>query len=164
MSPRRNWNSPNPSLASECSPPPRNEGGGAHSPEGEGSGDSPSRRLEKKLSTLPTLWRHPYYCYIFGGQVCLISCVWKVTKLVFSRAERVAIKIIDKSLLDSKTSKMLLREITVMAASNHPCLVKWVFQIITNQIKIFIVLFIAIQAIDWIDTHQVTFKLQLYLQ
>jgi hypothetical protein len=43
---------------------------------------------------------------------------------LFSHAERVAIKIIDKSVLDSKTSKMLLREITVMAASNHPCLVK----------------------------------------
>ncbi len=28
MSPRRNWNSPNPSLASECAPPPRTGGGG----------------------------------------------------------------------------------------------------------------------------------------
>ncbi len=53
ISPRRNWYSPNPSLASECAPPPR---GGAHSPEGEGFGESQFRRLEKKLSTLPTLW------------------------------------------------------------------------------------------------------------
>jgi hypothetical protein len=28
--PRRNWDSPNPFLASECSPPPRNMGEGAH--------------------------------------------------------------------------------------------------------------------------------------
>ena len=27
---RRNWDSPNPFLASECSPPPRNRGEGAH--------------------------------------------------------------------------------------------------------------------------------------
>jgi serine/threonine protein kinase len=38
--------------------------------------------------------------------------------------ERVAIKIIDKTVLDSKTTKMLLREISVMSSSNHPCLVK----------------------------------------
>jgi hypothetical protein len=28
MSPRQNWDSPNPSLASECGPPPRTGGGG----------------------------------------------------------------------------------------------------------------------------------------
>jgi hypothetical protein len=55
MSPRRNWDSPNPSLASECAPPPRTGGEGAHSPAGEGLGKSRFRRLEKKLSTLPTL-------------------------------------------------------------------------------------------------------------
>ncbi len=57
MSPRRNWDSPNPSLASECVPPPRI--GGEHSPAGEGLGESQFRRLEKNLSTLPTL-RVPY--------------------------------------------------------------------------------------------------------
>ncbi len=30
MSRRRNWDSPNPSLDSECSPPPRTGGGGGH--------------------------------------------------------------------------------------------------------------------------------------
>jgi hypothetical protein len=34
--PRRNWDSPNPSLASEFAPPPRTKGGGGHSPAGEG--------------------------------------------------------------------------------------------------------------------------------
>jgi hypothetical protein len=39
MSPRRHWASPNPSLASECAPPPEPGGGGvAHSPAGEGLG------------------------------------------------------------------------------------------------------------------------------
>jgi hypothetical protein len=55
MSPRQNWDSPNPSLASECAPPPEPDGG-AHSSAGEGLGESQFRRLEKKLSTLPTLW------------------------------------------------------------------------------------------------------------
>ncbi len=51
--PRRNWDSPNPFLASECSPPPRNRGGGGLRV--GGWGESQFRRLEKKLSTLPTL-------------------------------------------------------------------------------------------------------------
>ncbi len=55
MSPRRNWDSPNPSLTSECAPPPGP--GGAHSPAGEGLGESQLLRLEKKLSTLPILWQ-----------------------------------------------------------------------------------------------------------
>jgi hypothetical protein len=62
MSPRRNWDSPDPSLASECAPPPRPGGGGAHSPAGEGLGKSQFRRLEKKLSTLLTLWTLPFNC------------------------------------------------------------------------------------------------------
>ena len=53
MSPRRNWDSPTPSLASECAPPPRTAGGG-----GEGLGESYFRRLEKKLSTLPIHCAH----------------------------------------------------------------------------------------------------------
>ncbi len=53
MSPRRNWDSPNSSLASECALPPRT--GVAHSLTGEGLGESQFRRQEKKLSTLPTL-------------------------------------------------------------------------------------------------------------
>jgi hypothetical protein len=50
MSPRRNWDSPTPSLASECDPPPGTGGGGAHSPAGEGVGESQFRRLEKSLA------------------------------------------------------------------------------------------------------------------
>jgi hypothetical protein len=54
MSPRRSWDSPNPSLASECAPPPRTGGGTLAA--GEGLGESQFWRLEKKLSTLHTLW------------------------------------------------------------------------------------------------------------
>jgi hypothetical protein len=52
MSPRRNWYSPTPSLASDCGPPPGNKDGegGAHSLAGEGLGESQSRRLEKSLA------------------------------------------------------------------------------------------------------------------
>jgi hypothetical protein len=53
MSPRWNWDSPTPSLASEYAPPPRTKGG-AHSPAGKGLGESQFRRQEK--STLATLW------------------------------------------------------------------------------------------------------------
>jgi hypothetical protein len=52
MSPRRNWDSPNPSPASECALPPGQKGGGAHSPEAKGVGESQFQRLEKKRSTL----------------------------------------------------------------------------------------------------------------
>jgi hypothetical protein len=64
MSPRRNWDSPNPSLASECAPPPQN-GDGAQLPAGEGLGESQFRRLEKKLSTLPILWRRLFENYTY---------------------------------------------------------------------------------------------------
>ncbi len=51
MSPRRNWDSPTPSLASECAPSPGTKGGGgAHFPAGEGFGESQFRRLEKSLA------------------------------------------------------------------------------------------------------------------
>ncbi len=43
MSPRRNWDSPTPSIASECAPPPNPGGGG-------GVGESQFRRLEKSLA------------------------------------------------------------------------------------------------------------------
>ncbi len=56
MSLRRNWDSPNPSPASECALPPGPKGVGvAHSPAAKGVGGFQFRRLEKKLSTLPTL-------------------------------------------------------------------------------------------------------------
>jgi hypothetical protein len=57
MSPRRNWDSPNPSPASECSLALWTKRvGGGHSPAAKGLGESQFRRLEKKRSTLPTLW------------------------------------------------------------------------------------------------------------
>ncbi len=55
MSPRRNWDSPTPSHASECAPPLETKGGRAHLPVGEGLGEFQFRRMEKNLSTLPTL-------------------------------------------------------------------------------------------------------------
>jgi hypothetical protein len=53
-----------PSLASGCAPPRRTGGlgGWAHSPAGEGLGESQSKSDDKKLRTLPTLW---FYCTIF---------------------------------------------------------------------------------------------------
>jgi hypothetical protein len=53
MSPRRNWDSPNPTLASECVPLPPGTKGGGHTR--LRVRDSQFRRLEEKLSTLPTL-------------------------------------------------------------------------------------------------------------
>jgi hypothetical protein len=47
-------------IYSECAPPPGTKGGSAHSPAGEGLGESQFRRLDKKLSILPTLWLMGY--------------------------------------------------------------------------------------------------------
>ena len=60
LSHRPNWGPPNPYPACECLPPltPRG-GGGAHSPADEGWGGSQFWRLEKKPSTLSTLWVEP---------------------------------------------------------------------------------------------------------
>ncbi len=59
MSPRWNWDSPicmHPLSRQRVCPSPRNQGvGGAHSRAGEGLRESQFQRLEKKLSTLPTL-------------------------------------------------------------------------------------------------------------
>jgi hypothetical protein len=52
MSPRRSWDSPTPSLASECAPPTGTKGGWEHSRAGEGLGEYQFQRLEKRLSTL----------------------------------------------------------------------------------------------------------------
>jgi hypothetical protein len=41
---------PNPSLASECAPPPGTKGEGVHSPTGVGMGESQFRRLEKSIA------------------------------------------------------------------------------------------------------------------
>ncbi len=58
MSPRRNWDPLTPFPASEWNVPPPGTKRGAHSPAGEGVGESQFRRLEKKLSTLSiTLWK-----------------------------------------------------------------------------------------------------------
>jgi hypothetical protein len=54
MSPRRNWDSPNPSLASECAPPPEPGGGGTHAC-WLGVGGVPIPTTGEKLSNLPTL-------------------------------------------------------------------------------------------------------------
>ncbi len=75
MSPRRNWDSPNPSpQASVPSPPPPGpKGGGPHSPAAKGVGESQFRRLEKKLSTLPLL------CGIEASQTSVF--VWFSTRI-----------------------------------------------------------------------------------
>ncbi len=55
MSSRRNWDSPNPSLDSECAPPLSFRTGGgevAHSPAGEGSPNSDDWRKSIELCLL----------------------------------------------------------------------------------------------------------------
>ncbi len=57
MLPRRNWYSPPPPLLPQASVPlpPATKGGEEKSPAGEGLGESQFRRLEEKVSSLPTL-------------------------------------------------------------------------------------------------------------
>jgi hypothetical protein len=47
MSPRRNWDSPNPSFASECAPPPGSKGGGGTLACGRGVGGVPIPTTKK---------------------------------------------------------------------------------------------------------------------
>jgi hypothetical protein len=59
MSPSRNWDSPNPSLASECAPPPRTGGGGGSTHAcGWRVRGYPIPTTWEKLSTLPSLCSH----------------------------------------------------------------------------------------------------------
>ncbi len=55
LSPRRNGTLPHPLSPASVPLPPGTKGGRTHLPTGEGLGESQFRRLEKKLSTLPTL-------------------------------------------------------------------------------------------------------------
>jgi len=56
--------------------------------------------------------------------------------------ERVAIKLIDKTKLDGKMTKMLLREITVMDACHHPHLVR-LYEVVENNSKIHLTMQLA---------------------
>jgi hypothetical protein len=96
MSLRRNWDSPNKSLASECDPPPRTGGGGAHSPAGEGLG-SPNADDWRKSLALCLLCDFTYErisppnnktisidiimpeaaCSLFIVQITLWSLIWR---------------------------------------------------------------------------------------
>ncbi len=64
MSSRRNWDSPTPSLNSECAHPhePRGGGGGAHSPAGKVLGESQFGRLEKSLALCLLCGEHCLLC------------------------------------------------------------------------------------------------------
>ncbi len=56
MSLRRNWDSPNSSLASECAPPPRTVGGGGgHTRQGVRGWGSPNSDDWRKSLALPAL-------------------------------------------------------------------------------------------------------------
>jgi hypothetical protein len=81
MSPRHNWELglSHPLSRQQVCPSPRNQrGGGAHSPAGEGLGESQFRRLEKKFSTLPTLWgtqplSRSNWCFSCNGWTFIVT-------------------------------------------------------------------------------------------
>ncbi len=52
---------PTPFLASKCAPPPGTKGGLAHSPAGEGLGESQCRRLEKSLALFQLCGFYNYF-------------------------------------------------------------------------------------------------------
>ncbi len=63
MSPHRDWDSPTPSPASECAPPPEPKGGGSHTRLlVRGVEESQFRLLEKKLTALPTMFITTVIC------------------------------------------------------------------------------------------------------
>ena len=56
--------------------------------------------------------------------------------------ERVAIKVIDKTKMDGKITKMLLREITMMDACYHPHLVR-LYEVVETNNKIHLIMQLA---------------------
>jgi hypothetical protein len=62
FSSRPHWNSPTPSPAGECVPPPFGWGGGAHSLAGEWLGESQFRRGDRHCSTLGIYVLFALYC------------------------------------------------------------------------------------------------------
>ncbi len=68
MSPRRNWDSPTPSFASECAPPPEPKGGGGglHTRLRVRGCGSPTG---EKLITLPTLWSIWFFSPLQSSEV-----------------------------------------------------------------------------------------------
>jgi hypothetical protein len=72
---RRNWDSPNPSPAGECAPPPLVPGGGAHLLAREGMGESQFRRGDIHFwysICICTLWGRPVD-WLMPGSVHLTS-------------------------------------------------------------------------------------------
>ena len=63
MSPRRNWDSPNPSLASECAPPPRT---GGHTRLRVRGWESPNSDDWRKNSASSVLRKNKVQILIFG--------------------------------------------------------------------------------------------------
>jgi hypothetical protein len=62
---------PTPLPQARVPPPPADQRvGGAHSPAAKEVGESQFRRLEKKLSTLPTLWHIP-----LSEKACIVSVI-----------------------------------------------------------------------------------------
>ncbi len=79
---------PQPLSRKRVCPPPQTKGWGAHSPAAKGVGESQFRRLEKKLSTLPTLWSiatSPPFGSIEGQKwFDQISSQWESQKNLFA--------------------------------------------------------------------------------
>ena len=77
---------------------------------------------------------------MFTGHDILVSD-WNFPKLTFNIVvvERVGVKVIDKTKLDSKTTKMLLREIKVMDACNHSNLVR-LYEVLENKTKLYFIM------------------------
>jgi hypothetical protein len=71
MSPRRNWDSPNRSPASECALPPRTKGWGAHSPAAKGVGSLSSDDWRKSLAI----------CLLCG----LVAIFWEKLPKIFAK-------------------------------------------------------------------------------
>ncbi len=77
---------PTPLSPASVPPPPQNRGGGTQSPAGGGLGESQFRQLEKKLSTLHTLWRRVFenYTYPLGWECnCVCAYIVPSSKRVF---------------------------------------------------------------------------------
>ncbi len=126
MSPRRKWDSPNPSPASECALPPGPKGGGAHSPAAKGVKEFQFRRLEKSLALwpLPTLclW---YLRYLVCPLKSRIRKLRKVPGSLYITLNRNGVKILNQILHQNWLCSMFpyCHEMTLYwLHRNKPCI------------------------------------------
>ncbi|XP_063059225.1 serine/threonine-protein kinase MARK2 isoform X2 [Engraulis encrasicolus] len=119
---------------------PANDYSASHQSHGDSKGSSNSSRNRKSMSTPQDLQDLPHV-----GQYRLIKTIGKgnFAKVKLARHEptgkEVAVKIIDKTQLNSSSLQKLFREVRIMKQLNHPNIVK-LFEVIETERTLYLIM------------------------